>query len=99
MSATAFENIIKEEFSIVTQYAPILARVHGKNHPELTQVRDLVAEMNDKIKQHDSGQADLSSEFNELRRLTNDYEVPNDGCGTYVETYRGLEAADRAYHS
>jgi regulator of cell morphogenesis and NO signaling len=99
MSTSTFSEVVKEQFPILVQYAPVLARVHGRNHPELAQVRDIVAEINDKIKEDGAEQVELSTEFEELRRLTNNYEIPSDGCGTYVETYEGLEAADKAYHS
>jgi|SRR5690625_879117 len=99
MSTPTFSEVVKEQFPILVQYAPVLARVHGRNHPELAQVRDIVAEINDKIKKAGSEKAELTAEFEELRRLTNNYEIPGDGCGTYVETYEGLETADKAYHS
>lgn len=34
-----------------------------------------------------------------LRRLTNGYEVPDDGCATYRAAYRGLEQVERDTHT
>ncbi|MFA1819542.1 hypothetical protein ACDX78_04935 [Virgibacillus oceani] len=45
----------------------------------MAQVRDIVADINAKVKANGAEQADLSAEFNELRKLTNNYEVPSDG--------------------
>jgi len=33
-----------------------------------------------------------------LRRLTNDYKVPDDGCGSYHAAFQGLEAVERDTH-
>jgi regulator of cell morphogenesis and NO signaling len=34
-----------------------------------------------------------------LRRLTDGYEVPEDGCATYLAAYRGLEQVERDTHT
>jgi len=98
MSTLTFSEVVKEHFPILEQYAPVLVRVHGGNHPELEQVYDLFDEINTKVKEKGPEQADLTNEFQELRKITNNYEVPSDGCGTYLETYEGLKAADEAYY-
>ncbi|GAB3799432.1 hypothetical protein [Virgibacillus kimchii] len=99
METLTFSEVVNEHFPILEQYTPVLVRVHGRNHPELAQVRDLFEEINAKVKEIGADQAELSEEFQELRKVTNNYEVPSDGCGTYLETYQGLEAADKAYHA
>ncbi|MCR6546361.1 iron-sulfur cluster repair di-iron protein, ric [Dehalobacterium formicoaceticum] len=99
MSNLTFSKVIKEHFPTLATYTPVLAKVHGNNHPELAQVRDIFAKMNTKVQKSGSDQVDLSAEFNELRKITSNYAVPSDGCETYVATYQMLESADKAYHS
>lgn len=99
MSTFTFSEVVNELFPLLAQFTPVLVRVHGKNHPELTQVRDVFAEMNSKVKESGSNQIDLSVEFYELRKITSNYSIPSDGCETYAATYQMLESADKAYHS
>lgn len=80
-----------ENLKIAAQLAPILVRVHGANHPELTQVRDLTLQLT----QSTSSEA-TSSLFAQLRDVTKHYTVPSDGCEAYVSTYEALRAADIA---
>ncbi len=97
MTRSTFNNVVEKHFPTLEQYTPIVARVHGENHPELTVVRDIFADMNVKIKSEED--ADLTSEFKSLREVTSNYEVPADGCEAYTETYELLEEADKAYHA
>lgn len=98
MSKTTFTEIINKDFPLLETYTPVLARVHGVRHPELVEVRDLFAEMSRKVKQDGVDQVDLTVEFNKLRQITSDYEIPSDGCETYEATYQMLAKADQAYH-
>lgn len=99
MSNMTFQEVIKENFPLLKQYTPVLARVHGKAHPELARVRDIFQEIQDTVKTEDINQVDISPQFEELRNITDNYTVPSDGCGTYLETYEMLEKADQAYHA
>lgn len=99
MSTLTFSEVVTEQFPLLAQYTPVLVKVHGGNHPELEQVRDVFAEMNSKVQENSTKQVDLSAEFHELRRITNNYSTPSDGCETYAATYQMLESADKAYHS
>lgn len=69
------------------EYAPLIERVHGENHPELTRVRELTEQI---------GQpgTDNKALFAELRAVTNDYAIPNDVCETFVATYEALEQVE-----
>ena len=98
MSKSTFVKIIKEKFPLLAQYTPILARVHGENHPELERVRDIFAKMNSQVQDNEESAIDLSPEFNELRRITGNYSVPADGCETYQAVYQMLDLADKTYH-
>lgn len=83
-----------ENLKIAAQLAPILVRVHGANHAELAQVRDLTLELT-----QSTGSAAISSLFAQLRDVTKNYTVPSDGCEAYVSTYEALRAADAAHAS
>ncbi|BAM47505.1 hypothetical protein [Amphibacillus xylanus] len=98
MTKTSFTKTINDDFPLLEKYTPILARVHGDGHPELAEVRDIFKAINDKVKQNDFSQIDLSADFKQLRIITNDYTVPSDGCETYKATYEMLARADQAYH-
>lgn len=99
MANNKFLQVIKNEFPLLKQYTPVLARVHGEGHPELAQVRDLFSQIYSKVKENDLDKIDLSEEFKELRKITDNYSVPEDGCETYEASYKMLELADKAYHS
>lgn len=72
------------------ELTPIVERVHGANHPELTRVRELTQAIS---RSTDAGTtADL---FRQLRAVTSDYSVPSDGCEAFQATYEALQKADR----
>ncbi|AZQ78024.1 iron-sulfur cluster repair di-iron protein, ric [Flaviflexus ciconiae] len=73
-----------------TKLAPLIERVHGANHPELTRVRELT----EAIAGAESP-SDKDAFFAELRTVTNNYTVPADGCEAYQGTYASLKAADQ----
>ncbi|USQ78659.1 hypothetical protein [Ornithinimicrobium faecis] len=77
------------DLSTAAQLAPILERVHGAHHPELTRIRELTQQ----IAQSADGAA-TTILFRELRAITNYYSVPSDGCEAFVVTYGSLRSAD-----
>lgn len=82
---------MNENLATAAQLAPILVRVHGANHPELTQVRDLTLQL------ADSTDAETNASlFARLRDITDGYTVPSDGCEAFTSTYEALQAADAA---
>ena len=77
--------------STAMELAPIVERVHGSHHPELTRVRELTQQI--------SAATDLEESaalFRELRSVTSNYAVPSDGCEAYTATYEALSALDAA---
>ena len=74
--------------------APIVERVHGANHPELTRVRELTEQL-----QKVDGTASESELFTELREVTKNYAVPADACEAFTATYESLRSADLARNS
>jgi iron-sulfur cluster repair protein YtfE (RIC family) len=94
-----FNQIKAKHFQTLIQYVPIVARVHGKNHPEFLEVHKLFEEMGKKIKESGSKVPELNEEFAELRRITNNYTVPGDVCESYKAVYDMLAELDMAYQA
>ncbi|QGU03472.1 iron-sulfur cluster repair di-iron protein, ric [Corynebacterium comes] len=69
--------------------APIVERVHGAHHPEMTRVREIAEEL---VRADTARSAEL---FGELRAVTGSYAVPDDVCEAFEATYNALEHADR----
>ena len=97
MTNPTFKDVVRENFPILAKITPVVARVHGEGHPELAEVRDIFRGMNNKVQS--SEEADLNPDFEQLRMVTDNYEVPADGCEAYTSTYEMLEEADKAYHA
>ena len=75
------QHLIKEEeivFPLIRDY------VETSNSAQLKRIVDLNSEL---MKEHD-GAGDV---LKELRKITDQYRVPEDGCPTYMKTYRKLE--------
>ena len=81
------------------QYVPIVARVHGKSHPEFHEVHKLFDAMNQKIKESGSEVPALNEEFAKLREITKNYTVPGDVCESYEAVYNMLAELEKAYRA
>jgi regulator of cell morphogenesis and NO signaling len=79
-----------QDLTTAAEYAPIIERVHGANHPELTRVREITEQL------PNAAEADRVHLFEELRTITDDYAIPGDVCETFEATYRALQRADDA---
>lgn len=62
--------------------APMTERVHGENHPEMTQVRQLTEQL-----QQSSDATRTAALFVQLRGVTNNYAIPGDACEAVEATY------------
>ncbi|MDD3998077.1 MAG: hypothetical protein PHH86_10255, partial [Sphaerochaetaceae bacterium] len=80
------------------QYIPIVARVHGANHPELQKVRDIFDTIMQKDRDSGNKKPDLHEELLTLRETTHDYLIPQDACESFEAVYRMLAEIDEAYH-
>lgn len=69
------------------ELAPIIERVHGAHHPELTRVRELTESLA-------QDGADTDAVFRELREVTADFAIPDDVCETFVSVYESLEQVE-----
>lgn len=92
---TEFMNDNAEKMELYTVTIP---KVHGKSHPEAFQVREIYSDIISRIQTTDSNQ-NYDSEFEELRKVTNNYTVPSDVCETYEAVYHNLKEADEIYQN
>ena len=69
-------------------YTNAITKAHGKNHPEVFEVRKLYEAIQHKIQ---GNNVDLSNEFSELRGVTKDFAIPDDVCETFTKTYQLLK--------
>lgn len=92
-----FNEVKAKHFKTLGQYVPIVARVHGKSHPEFHNVHTLFDALAKKIKEAGSEAPDLKEEFAKLREITNNYTVPTDVCESYEAVYKMLAELDQAY--
>ena len=81
------------------QYVPIVARVHGQNHPEFHEVHKLFDAINQKIKDAGSKRPELNEEFDKLREITSNYTIPDDVCESYEAVYTMLAELDKTYRA
>ncbi|MDD3765811.1 MAG: iron-sulfur cluster repair di-iron protein, ric [Eubacteriales bacterium] len=100
MSNQVIFNTAKEKhLEKLSQYVPVVSRVHGGSHPEFHKVREVFEKIAEKIKEAGTEKPNLDVEFAKLREVTDRYAVPNDVCESYEAVYNMLEEMDRAYHS
>lgn len=85
-----------DHLATAAELAPLIERVHGANHPELTRVRELTEQIT-AASDSDGHTAQTAELFRELRAVTDDYTVPSDGCEAFAGTYAALRSADPAH--
>ncbi len=94
-----FEQVKEKNIKTLEQYVPVVERVHGKEHPEFHDVRRLFDKINEKLKDSGEEKVELEDEFQELRKVTDNYKVPCDTCESYEAVYEMLAQLDKAYFS
>ena len=94
---TTFNKVKERNLERLEQFVPIVARVHGGSHPEFHDVHKLFNEINAKAKEIAPEKPELDNEFKELRKITDNYTVPDDVCESYEAVYNMLAELDRAY--
>lgn len=85
--------VLKDNIERLNQYVPIVAKVHGNDHPEILEVKKVFEELTSKLE----NKQELTIEFDKLRQITNNYLVPSDVCESYEAVYQMLEELDNAY--
>lgn len=96
---STFNEVKKNLFPTLEKFVPIVARVHGKHHPEFHEVRKLFDTINEKIKEAGSERPELNEDFTKLREITDNYRVPGDVCESYEAVYNMLAEVEEAYLS
>lgn len=99
MANTTFTEAKERNFERLEQFTPIVDRVHGENHPEFHEVKDLWEAIYEKTQATDMEKPNLDKEFTQLRAITDNYTVPNDVCESYEAVYNMLEEVDKAYYA
>lgn len=92
-----FNETLKKLIPTLEKFVPIVARVHGKHHPEFHDVRKLFDKINEKTKEAGTEKPELNEEFTKLREITDNYTVPGDVCESYEAVYKMLVELDEAY--
>lgn len=92
-----FSEAEKKYFQTLKQYVPIVARVHGGNHPEFHEVKKLFDEIIKKTNEAGTSEPELNEEFARLREVTDNYRIPGDVCESYAAVYNMLSEIDKAY--
>ncbi len=92
-----FNEVKEKHLKTLELYTPIVAKVHGKNHPEFLEAHRIFESIREKIKEAKSNKPELRKEFAELREITKGYMVPDDTCESYEAVYKMLEDLDKAY--
>lgn len=93
-----FKENQQDNVSKLTQYVPVVAKVHGENHPEFYEVKPIVDSILVQIKEKDYENLHLDAEFEKLQRITDGYTIPSDTCETYEAVYVMLEAMNNDYN-
>ena len=93
---TKFNEVKEKHFKKLELYVPDVARVHGDQHPEFHEVHELYKEIKGKI-EAESERPELTDEFEQLRKITDNYKVPEDTCESYEAVYNMLAELDVAY--
>jgi len=99
MNNSIFEKAKKDYFKKLKQYVPVVARVHGSNHPEFHEVHKLFDIIIEKTNEAGTKKPELSEEFSKLREITHNYTVPEDACESYEAVYEMLYKIDQAYQA
>lgn len=99
MTTLTFEQAKEKNFERLAQFTPIVARVHGKNHPEFFKVKELWESIHEKSIAAGNDKPELDDEFSQLREITDGYTVPADTCESYEAVYHMLEEVDAAYQA
>ena len=89
-----FKNTMSKHLEKLVKFVPVVARVHGEEHPEFHDVKAVFDAMHEQFNQDNLNMDDY---FKQLRTITNHYEVPHDVCETYAAVYHMLQDLDQTY--
>lgn len=93
-NSTLINSYIKE----MELYIRIVSRVHGNMHPEIKEVEKIYDRLTSMLLDKAENVIDIDKEFYSLRKVTNNYTIPEDVCESYERVYYLLEELDKEYH-
>lgn len=82
---------LKNHHDQLDTFTKAVAKVHGNHHPEVIEVRKIYQQIDQKL---NDGINDLDAEFDSLRKVTSNYEIPDDACEAFSTVYQVLHQAD-----
>lgn len=82
----------KDLFEKLDFYLPIVKKVHGKDHDEIFEVDRIYNSIKENLDNSDHDK--LEDDFVNLRKITNDYTIPQGTCETYEAVYKMLKKID-----
>lgn len=89
------EALLRQNEDKLELYTQAITKAHGKNHPEVFEVRRLYETIKDKVDNGDN----FTEEITQLKKVTNNFAIPNDVCATFEGTYKLLkEVSEQSSH-
>ena len=82
---------LKNHHDPLDTFTKAVAKVHGNHHPEVIEVRKIYQQIDQKL---NDGVDNLDAEFDSLRKVTSNYEIPDDACEAFSTVYKVLHQAD-----
>lgn len=89
-----FKDKYEKEIKKLTQFIPIVSRVHGPHHNEFYEVVKVFNSISEKV---NNNNYELDDDFSNLRVITNNYVIPKDTCESYEYVYVTLKDLDKLY--
>lgn len=83
----------KDLFEKLDFYLPTVKKVHGKDHEEIFEVDKIYNSIKENL--DNSNREKLEGDFINLRKITNDYTIPQGTCETYEAVYKMLNKLDK----
>ena len=93
-----FNELKESYYEKLNLFVPVVARVHGNDHPEFHDVHKVYNKINEKMEAAGSEKPMLEEEFKELRRITDNYTIPEGTCESFEAVYNMLSELDEAYN-
>ena len=72
-------------------FTKAVGKVHGYHHPDVIDVRKIYQQIDQKL---NDGVDNLDAEFDSLRKVTSNYEIPDDACEAFSTVYQVLHQAN-----
>lgn len=86
-----YQTFLTERLEQLDKFTRAIGKVHGGNHPELHEVREVFLQMKEEIDKNPA--ADVRAYLEKIETLSSHYTVPSDACQTYAATYELLKEA------